>query len=51
MILTNEQEKQLTQAMVDFSLRVLRGKDCTMLEAASLPAVLSILFSREQVHQ
>lgn len=47
MKLTNEQGKQLTQAMVDFSLRVLSGQNCTMQETASLPEVLSILFSRE----
>ena len=42
-MLTDNQRAELTQAMVDFSKRVLQGKDCTLQETATLPSVLSLL--------
>lgn len=48
-MLTNNQRTELTQAMVDFSKRVLQGKDCTMQETATLPSVLSLLLRGEKL--
>lgn len=42
--MSNEQKKQLLDAMLKFSLRVLAGGDgCTPQETAVLPAVLAAL--------
>lgn len=40
----------LTKAMMEFSLRVLNGKECTPQETAILPDVLSLLLVSEQSH-
>lgn len=40
----------LTKAMMEFSLRVLNGKECTPQETAILPVVLSLLLVSKQSH-
>lgn len=43
--------QMLLKAMQDFSLRVLSGKNCSMQETATLPAVLSLLLRCEYLDQ